>query len=75
MTAAEIKIGEEYFVTHKRKGRYQARIDAIRGEWIDMTITAGRATALLSYNEVETGEQVTGRDSFCTFEPVPKNAQ
>ena len=38
--------------------------------WADVLITAGKAKAMLDYNEREQGETVTVRRSFCTFEEV-----
>ncbi len=61
------KIGVEYQVTHSRKGRFRMKIQSINGEWITGTITDGNAAAMCDYNEREKGEEITVRESFCTF--------
>jgi hypothetical protein len=65
-----IEVGGKYVVRHTRKGRFSVRIDAISGEWIECTIIGGRAGAMLSYNERETGEKITLRDCHCSFTPI-----
>lgn len=70
-TTTQPQVGGTYSVRHSRKGQFCMRITAIRGEWIDGVITSGRASALLEYNEVETGEEITVRDSLATFTLLP----
>lgn len=66
-----LNVGNEYDVVHCRKGSFRARILAIEGEWVDAVITAGQARNTVNPN-VEVGEQLRMRGTFCTFSPVPK---
>lgn len=66
----EIKVGATYRVSHTRKGAFVLRVDRLDDVWATGTIVSGRARALLDYNEVETGEEITIRRSFCTFVEV-----
>lgn len=65
-----IEAGKFYKVHHSRKGIFHLAVDSIDGEWITGTIIAGKAKAMLDYNEREKGEQITIRESFCTFTPI-----
>ncbi len=64
------QVGGTYAVNHSRKGKFTMLVTAVKGEWIDGIITSGKARAMLAYNERETGEEITCRDSLCTFELI-----
>lgn len=67
----EPQIGKEYQVNHSRKGKFCALVKTVSGEWATLELTAGRAKAMCSYNEVEAGEEVTVRLSHCKFTEQP----
>jgi hypothetical protein len=71
MTASELIIGQEYHVRHTRKGQFAMRVDSVDGEWVSGVISSGKATALLSYNKKETGEEITIRDCHSYFTHIP----
>lgn len=62
--------GKTYTVKHSRKGTFTMRVLDVAGEWVHGVIVAGRANAMLEYNERETGEDITVRDSLCHFTEV-----
>lgn len=65
-----IEVGKEYLVNHSRKGKFRILVSSVSEEWISGTITKGKAGAILSYNEVEQGEEITIRRSHCVFTEV-----
>ena len=67
MTEQEIKIGETYKVVSQRKGTFFMKVTHQDDTWDTGIITKGYASAMLSYNVVDTGEEVTVRKSFTTF--------
>jgi hypothetical protein len=69
-TTDDLHVGRTYRVASQRKGTFTARIDAVNGEWVDLTIVSGRAKAMLHYNVREEGEAVTVRRSMASFEPI-----
>lgn len=71
MTANQLIIGQEYHVRHTRKGQFAMRVEKVDGEWISGVISSGKAKALLAYNEKETGEEITIRESHSTFTHIP----
>lgn len=62
-------IGNEYLVTHSRKGKFTARVKSVDDEWVTLEVTAGKVGAMCNYNEAGVGEEVTVRLSFCQFTP------
>ena len=68
----KLEIGKIYRVVSTRKGKFEMKITSQDEIWASGIITKGRAKAILEYNEVDTGEQVTVRKEFCTFWPVTK---
>lgn len=64
------QIGKTYAVDHSRKGKFQMRVTDIRNEWVDGVVTAGKAGAMLRYNEVPAGEEITIRAEFAKFTEV-----
>lgn len=64
-----LTIGREYDVRHQRKGDFSMRVTAIRGCWIDGTITQGRTAALNPDNARDVGETVSVRASLSHFTP------
>ena len=67
-----IEVGKEYEVNHSRKGKFRLLASSVSEEWISGTISKGKAGALLSYNEVEQGEEITIRRSHSRFTEVSK---
>lgn len=63
----ELQIGKEYMVNHQRKGKFSAQVKAVDDVWVTLEVTAGKASAMCSYNEAGVGEEVTVRRSFCHF--------
>ena len=66
-----MEIGKHYLVNSQRKGTFMARLDSFDDTWANMTITGGKASAMLAENEREKGEEVTVRRSFCKFTEQP----
>lgn len=64
------EVGKTYRVSHSRKGTFNMKMTSVGDEWAEGTIVKGRAGALLHYNEKETGEEITVRISFCSFNEV-----
>ena len=59
--------GAVYAVSSQRKGNFTGRLVSHDDTWATLEITKGKANAMLAYNEVGKGEQVTVRRSFTTF--------
>jgi hypothetical protein len=62
-----LEIGKTYDVVCQRKGKFQMQVTRQDETWASGIITKGKAKAILTYNEVEEGEEVTVRKSFSTF--------
>lgn len=67
---ATLEVGKTYLINHSRKGKFCGTVTSINDEWADVTVTSGKAKAMLSYNECGPGEALTIRRSFCTFTPL-----
>jgi hypothetical protein len=70
----DLQIGKEYLVSHSRKGTFTGRVKAIDDTWATLEITSGRAGAMMAYNEVGIGEDVTVRLTHCRFTDQPTAA-
>jgi hypothetical protein len=70
MTNQTLEVGKVYDVVSQRKGNFKMQLTHHDDTWATGIITKGKAKALLAYNEVEKGEEVTVRKSFCTFTEV-----
>lgn len=70
MENPSLEIGKTYHVNSQRKGRFNMKITHQDDTWATGIITKGKAKAILSYNEVEAGEEVTIRKSFSTFSEI-----
>lgn len=68
------EVGKTYRVRHSRKGTFVLRVTGRSDEWVSGVIVSGKASAMLPYNEVFKGEELTMRTSFCTFTPEASNA-
>lgn len=66
----QIEIGKSYIVNHARKGRFAGKLVRDEGEFVEILISSGKATAMLKENEADPGEKITIRRSLCTFEPL-----
>ena len=57
-------------------GKFVMRVDRVDDEWVSGVVVAGKAKAMLKYNEVYEGEPITVRRSFCAWSPleVPADA-
>ena len=70
MNNQTIQIGKTYDVVCQRKGKFTMKVTRHDDVWASGIITNGKAKAILAYNEVEQGEEVTIRKSFATFTEV-----
>lgn len=66
--------GRRYLINSQRKGTFMGELVIADDTWATFRITAGKAKAMLDYNEAETGEEVTVRRSHCTFTEQPTAA-
>ena len=66
-----LEIGKQYSIRHSRKGKFFAVVDADNGEWVDVTVTNGKANFRSTENILngrgEVGDTMTLRKSFCEF--------
>jgi hypothetical protein len=62
-----LEIGKTYVVTSQRKGSFKMKLTHQNETLASGIITKGKAKAIMAYNEVEEGEEVTVRKSFTTF--------
>ena len=67
MENQNLEVGKIYDVVSQRKGKFRIQLTHHDETWASGIITKGRAKAILAYNEVEEGEEVTVRKSFTTF--------
>lgn len=70
MENQKLEIGKIYDVVSQRKGKFRIQLTHHNETWASGIITKGKAKAILAYNEVEKGEEVTVRKSFTTFTAV-----
>lgn len=72
ITAKELIIGKIYVCKHSRKGEFSARVDKIRGEWVDCTVMFGSARFVSVENRLigagQPGTCITVRDSHCYWQ-------
>jgi hypothetical protein len=67
MDQATVEVGKSYHVSSNRKGKFNIKVTSINDEWVTGIITNGKAKAILEYNEVYEGEEVTLRRSLTYF--------
>jgi len=65
-----IEIGKKYKIDSQRKGKFIIKVTNISDDFVDGIICGGKATALLSYNERELGENVSLRKQWTAFTEV-----
>ncbi len=70
MENQNLEVGKIYDVVSQRKGKFRMQLTHHDDTWASGVITKGKAKAILAYNEVEKGEEVTVRKSFTTFYAV-----
>lgn len=70
MENQNLEVGKIYDVVSQRKGKFRMQLTHHDETWASGIITKGKAKAILAYNEVEKGEEVTVRKSFTTFTAV-----
>ena len=70
MENQNLEVGKIYDLVSQRKGKFRVQLTYQDETWASGVITKGKAKAILDYNEVEKGEEVTVRKSFCTFTDV-----
>jgi hypothetical protein len=68
-------IGKLYKVTHSRKGMFTMRVTAINGEWISGVVGDSVAKAVMEYNVKYSGDEITVRDSHCSFTELEAPAE
>lgn len=64
--------GATYIINSSRKGTFAGKLVSHCDTWATFEVTAGKAKAMLEYNEREKGEEVTVRRAFCTLTEQPK---
>ena len=62
-----LEIGKIYNVFSTRKGQFRMKLIHQDETWATGVIIQGKAKAILPYNEVKKGEEVTVRKSLTTF--------
>ena len=67
MENQNLEIGKIYDVFSTRKGKFKMKITNQDDTWATGVITEGKAEAILKYNEVEKGEELTVRKSLTKF--------
>lgn len=65
-----LEVGKIYDVVSQRRGKFRMQLTHQDETWASGIITKGKAKAILAYNEVEKGEEVTVRKSLTTFTAV-----
>ncbi len=65
-----LELGKTYKVNSSRKGKFQFQLTSQCETWATGIITKGKAGAIMPYNEVEKGEEVTVRKFLTSFEVV-----
>ena len=70
-----LETGKVYRIRHSRKGKFSVCIDSQDSEWVNTTIVAGKAGAMLDYNEREGGEQIALRKSHIVWAEEEKAQQ
>lgn len=70
MENQKLELGKVYDLVCQRKGKFRMKLTHHDETWATGIITKGKAKAICAYNEVETGEEVTVRKSFATFNEV-----
>lgn len=71
MTNADLIRGHRYLINSQRKGTFVGELVSADDTWATFRVTAGKAKAMLAYNEAEKGEEVTVRRSLCAFTAQP----
>ena len=66
-----MKNNSTYLVKSSRKGTFFGLLKFHDETWATFEITAGKALAMLAYNEREKGEEITVRRTFCEFTEQP----
>jgi hypothetical protein len=69
-TNIPLEIGREYEVRHTRKGTFCMRVEKLYDCWISGVVTLGVATAVMSYNVKDEGDEITVRDTQSYFIPL-----
>lgn len=62
-----VEVGKIYDVVSSRKGSFRIIVTEHSEEWVTGTIIKGKAKAILAYNEVYKGEEITLRRILTTF--------
>lgn len=68
----EIRLNKIYEVNHSRKGRFIIRITRQDEESVTGILQAGKPKMMNPDNEIDDGEEITLRKSFCTFAVFPQ---
>lgn len=72
--SADLIRGHRYLITSQRKGTFVGELVCADDTWATFTVTAGKAKAMLAYNEADKGEEVTVRRAWCVFTEQPAAA-
>lgn len=70
MDNQNLEVGRIYDVVSQRKGKFRMQLTHHDDTWASGIIIKGKTKAILAYNEVEKGEEVTVRKSLTTFTAV-----
>lgn len=66
----KLEVGKTYEVNHTRKGRFTLKVKHDGDEFVTGLIISGTATAMMRYNVVEEGEQITVRKELAFFKLI-----
>jgi hypothetical protein len=67
-----LKIGGRYLINSQRKGTFGGQLKSFDDTWATFIVIAGRAKAMLEYNEADKGEEVTVRRAMCVLTEQPE---
>ena len=68
----ELEIGQLYHAASNRKGNFDIKVTHQDETWVTGIIVKGTAKAILSYNVVGKGEEVTLRKELTHFTKINK---
>jgi len=66
-----LEIGKTYKVNSQRKGKFTMKVTSLHDPFVTGIIVDGHASAMMQYNERDKGEEVSVRESLCTFTEQP----
>ena len=67
---SDLIAGKFYKVNHTRKGKFVIKFESENSDWVNGQLVDGGPSYVMAHNQVEIGEKITLRKSFCTFEII-----